>query len=90
MILRKAWLKAKSLVMTKRSYSTFLFPTPSFLSGVASLLDLQGAMLRQCNTYETPSEADNVALRADWLAVGEDLANAMEMEIGASIKSEKK
>lgn len=59
--------------------STFLFAEPSFLSGIASIVDLNGS-LRNYNTSATPEEADERALAADWRAVGKDIENAIETE----------
>lgn len=56
------------------SSSDFLFVQPSFLRGMASVLDL-GAVLERFgyNSSRSPDEADARALRADWKAVGDDL-----------------
>jgi len=50
----------------------FLFARPSFWGGAASVIDL-GATLVEYNQSRTPEEADNRAIYADWLAIGEDL-----------------
>lgn len=57
-------------------YSTFLFARPSFIEGVARVVDLGGTL----NVYnESPNSelADFLAMRADWLAVGSDIAGAI-------------
>jgi len=56
--------------------SDFLFAHPSFLSGVARSLDL-GGTFDDYNASDTPKQADARAARADWLATGRDLVNAM-------------
>lgn len=54
----------------------FLFAIPSFISGMASVLDL-GATLVQYNESFTPAEADFKAMQADWGVVGMDIIAAM-------------
>lgn len=56
--------------------STFLFANPSFISGVASILDFEGNFVSY-NHCATPSDADAVALYADWSAVGDALVEAI-------------
>jgi hypothetical protein len=55
----------------------YLFARPSFLSGVASLVDLAGTR-HKYNRWATPAEADAWAIYSDWLAVGNDLRAAMK------------
>lgn len=63
------------------SDNPYFFVMPSFVSGVARVLDI-GA------TYDngsyllsgTPAEADARALRVDWNAVWRDLRSAMETD----------
>lgn len=57
-------------------YSNLLFARPSFVEGMARVLDLAGT-LNEYNSSVTPEEADRVALAADWRAVGDDLRNAI-------------
>ncbi len=49
-----------------------LFANPSFIEGVASVVDL-GATLQKYNTSDTDNEADSEALKNDWSAIGDDL-----------------
>lgn len=56
-------------------YTDFLFARPSFLEGMARILDL-GNTLSEYNESLTPEEADTRALRADWKAVGSDIQRA--------------
>lgn len=63
--------------------SDFLFAHPSILSGAARVLDL-GGVFDDYNVSATPTQADARAARADWLAVGNDLATAM-MDADASL-----
>lgn len=53
-------------------YSDFLFTTPSFIEGVMRILDL-GDTLTEFNRSQGTIQADNLALRQDWSAVGHDL-----------------
>ncbi len=54
------------------SLSRFLFARPSFLEGFARTLDMAGT-LNLYNYSTTEKQADSLALRADWRAVGEDI-----------------
>ena len=55
--------------------STFLVGKPSYVEGVARLLDFAGALNRY-NRTATPGAADLRALSADWHAIGDDIARA--------------
>ena len=63
------------------SESDFLFARPSFIEGMARLLDL-GATLQEYNRSITPIEADARALYNDFRAVGEDMKRAMTQFAG--------
>ena len=63
--------KNKRTVMGE--YSDFLFARPSFLEGVARILDL-GTTL---NEYNKSIDADATALTMDMYAVGDDLREAI-------------
>ena len=54
----------------------YLFATPSFLSGVARLLDLSGRS-GVYNDSDDEALADARAVYSDWRMVGQDLAGAM-------------
>lgn len=54
----------------------FLFAQPSFASGVARTLDLWGT-LDDYNISVTTLEADEKAIAADWLIVGQDISDAI-------------
>jgi len=49
---------------------------PSFLSGVARLVDL-GGVYDSYNESRTSKEADAVATYSDWAVVGQDIQNAV-------------
>lgn len=55
--------------------SDFLFAQPSFLSGMATVLDI-GATFATYNESRTPELADSRAVYNDWRAVGNDLFSA--------------
>lgn len=57
--------------------SDFLFAQPSFVTGVARLLDLYGTF-DQYNMSSTVVEADHKAIAADWFCVGQDMQVALE------------
>ncbi len=64
--------------MGKLSIETsYLYATPSFLSGMSHTLDM-GATLILYNESNTSAEADIKALRNDWKAVGKDLRESIE------------
>ena len=54
----------------------YLFATPSFLTGVARLLDLSGRF-DVYNDSDDEALADARAIYSDWRMVGQDLAGAM-------------
>jgi hypothetical protein len=58
-------------------YFGFLFARPSFLEGIARVLDL-GGTLQEYNSSVSEQQADALAIGADWHVVGEDLLRAME------------
>lgn len=55
--------------------SNYLFAEPSFLEGVARVFDPAG-VLNTYNRMPSAQEADLAALRADWTAVGAQIAEA--------------
>lgn len=57
-----------------------LFAVPTFMEGVTMALDVAHTM-PEFNTSANPAEADRKALAADWEAVGNDLANAMHLQM---------
>ena len=58
-------------------HSDFLYARPSFWEGLARVLDL-GGTLNVYNRTPTPKQADAIAIRNDWQAVGEDLRRSIE------------
>lgn len=70
-----------------RNYTTYLTPTSSFLTGAASAFNLAGNFY-QYNLTGDDQLDDYLALRADWMAVGEDMRNAMSrMNAPAPVKA---
>lgn len=56
-----------------------LFPSSSFLEGIARALDIGGTMTMY-NGSSSEEEADNRAIKSDWDVVGKDLKDAIESE----------
>lgn len=54
-----------------------LFARPSFLTGVARVIDF-GGVLSSYNVSPSNREADYYAFLSDWLSVGDDLEFALE------------
>ncbi len=65
--------------MGTRPHSDFLYARPSFLSGLARLLDIFGTF-DQYNRSRDGRIADARALYCDWHVVGWDLLDACELE----------
>ena len=57
--------------------TTFLFASPSLLSGIARILDI-GGQFDSYNESETDEMADATALYSDFRMVGQDLQKSME------------
>lgn len=57
--------------------SMLLFARPSFLEGLARVLDI-GGTLQEYNRSPTPVDADDRAIRSDVAAVGNDLRSAIK------------
>ncbi len=57
----------------------FLFADPSFLSGVATVMDIGGGMLIY-NVSKSGIEADERAIASDWAVVGSHISEALESE----------
>lgn len=62
---------------TNTTFSTHLFADPSFLEGMARVLDI-GGTLQAYNESPTPAVADTIAIASDWLMVGKDLQSAID------------
>jgi len=60
-------------------FSDFLFARPSFMEGMARVIDPAG-LLNEYNIAPTGELADYYAILADWSAVGCHLRNATEAE----------
>ncbi len=60
------------------SETMILFANPSFIEGMARIMDL-GATLEEYNESKTGDEADYFALRNDWKAIGKDYIKAIEI-----------
>jgi len=56
--------------------SDFLYAEPSFVEGIARILDF-GGTLNQYNESPSGEVADEIAIRMDWAVVGHTIGNAM-------------
>jgi hypothetical protein len=61
--------------MDKLSY--YLFAEPSFMEGMARLMDF-GGTFQEYNCALNEDQADQIATAADWNAVGNELKQAMD------------
>lgn len=70
-----------------RGKTDFLFPSPSFWSGMGRILDFGGTLV-EFNDSLTNQQADRLALRGDWRAIGNDIARvfyrAVKQDLAAS------
>jgi hypothetical protein len=57
-------------------HSFQLFARPTFLEGAARIFDFV-SVLQNYRTDATEAEADANALRSDWMAVGDDIRQAL-------------
>jgi hypothetical protein len=64
-------------VIVKKTKASFLFATPTLVSGAARALDLYG-VYDVYNASSTENEADYKALLSDWSIVGQDIFSAMK------------
>jgi len=55
----------------------FLFARPSFLEGVARIMDV-GDTLNEYNSSPSAQEADAIAISLDWSMVGQDIDRAID------------
>ena len=57
-------------------YTSRLFARPSFVEGMARVLDM-GGTLNEYNTSPSGEEADAIAIWSDWAAIGQDMRAVM-------------
>jgi hypothetical protein len=57
--------------------STYLYARPSFIEGVARLIDF-GGTLNEYNCSATSDQADAKAIASDWKVVGSDFKSAVK------------
>lgn len=58
--------------------SDLLYARPSFLNGMAAVMDLGGTLTKEYNHSATPNLADYNALKSDWSVTGVDLFTAID------------
>jgi hypothetical protein len=64
-------------------FSSILFARPSFAEGASRILDF-GNLLNEYNHSLSADQADELAIRADWLAIGEDFRLILNKHAGAA------
>jgi hypothetical protein len=62
--------------MGRHDYTGLLYAQPSFSAGIARTLDV-GGTFDDYNYSSSPAEADQIALTADWYAIGADLFHVL-------------
>lgn len=67
----------KKPIKNKRSKTFYLLPRMNFLTGLGSVLNIQGNYFSY-NTSLSGAEADGKAIAADWESVGEDIEFAVK------------
>ncbi len=55
----------------------YSYAKPSFLGGLARILDLGGTLRNTYSHSDDVYEMDIMAMRSDWIAIGQDLENAI-------------
>jgi len=63
-------------IISKKTGTFYLFSEPSFIEGFARIIDMGGNL----DTYQyskTDEESDCLAIKNDWIQVGEDLESAI-------------
>ncbi len=61
----------------KRYTTGFLFPTPSFLSGAGTVINLAGNFY-EFNSSDSGFEADEKAIENDFRMIGQDIYDVIE------------
>ena len=65
---------------SEQNYTDFLFTTPSYLTGAATVFNLNGNFY-EYNTYESGEEADQIAIANDFMIVGNDLKKVIDQKV---------
>jgi len=72
--------------VSQPKFSSFLFADSSVWEGLGRILDF-GDTMTDYNYSLTDQQADRIAIRADWRAVGHDLARViyqqLQLDLGA-------
>jgi hypothetical protein len=73
--------------MSDSAFTTFLFASPSYLEGLSRILDF-GDTFTDYNYSLTDQQADRIAIRSDWRAVGRDIGRVvyeqLRLDLGAA------
>lgn len=62
---------------TSLQFSTYLVSKSSFISGIGNIFDFTGSY-QKYNSSKNEIEADSKAILLDWLAVGDDIKDALD------------
>ena len=66
---------------TEQNHTDFLFTTPTYLTGAATIFNLSGNFY-EYNSCETGEEADTIAIANDFNIAGDDLKKSISKITG--------
>ncbi|WP_299289976.1 hypothetical protein [uncultured Mucilaginibacter sp.] len=66
---------------TEQNHTDFLFTTPTYLTGAATIFNLSGNFY-EYNSCETGEEADRIAIANDFNITGDDLKKSISKITG--------
>ncbi len=65
---------------SEQNHTDFLFTTPSYLTGAATVFNLNGNFY-EYNSCESGEEADEIAIANDFMIVGNDLKKVIDQKV---------
>jgi|AntRauMFilla1563_2_1112583.scaffolds.fasta_scaffold26258_3 hypothetical protein len=83
----KSLKKSLFALKQKRFRTNYLFPTPSFLVGFGSVVDLFGSPLIHVSS-NSESDADRIEMQNDFNMIGQDISDAFKNEKSKLIETE--
>jgi hypothetical protein len=69
--------KQNSVMNRYRNSLYYSYTKPSFLGGLARILDLGGTLRNNNSPSGSVYEMDIMAMRSDWIAIGQDIGDAI-------------
>ena len=69
--------KHDDVIEKYRKYLYYSYTRPSFLEGLARILDLGGTLRNDYKPTLTVYETDIAAMRSDWIEIGQDIDDAI-------------